>query len=146
MSKYNLDRFISAQIGVFDKALSEIKSGRKQTHWIWFIFPQIKDLGMSYNSQFYGIENLEEAKEYLSHPILGRRLVEISKELLKLNTNDPVAIFGEIDAMKLHSSITLFSLVKEAPDVFTKVLNKFFSGKLDEKTLKILNIQNNQNI
>lgn len=142
MKKYNLERFVLAQKDDFDIALKEIKSGKKISHWMWYIFPQLKGLGMSHYSQFYGIENLEEAIEYLHHPSLGSRLVDISKELLKLNTNNAVEIFGEIDAMKLQSSMTLFSLVEGAPDVFSKVLNKFFSGKLDKKTLKLLDIDN----
>ena len=126
--------FILAQTKKYDKALSEIKRGQKRTHWMWFIFPQLRALGMSDMALKYGIADLFEAKEYLAHPILGARLVEISAELLKLSVNDPEVIFGDIDALKLHSSMTLFSLVAEENSVFHKVLQKFYSGQPDPKT------------
>lgn len=143
MDRYNLNRFKEAQEKAYTQALSEIKQGRKQSHWMWFIFPQIAGLGMSATSRFYAISCLDEAKEYLADEILGSRLIEISSELLKLHTNDPVKIFGSIDAMKLQSSMTLFSLVDGAPDVFKQVLNKFYNGELDKKTINIIEKQNN---
>lgn len=149
MKKYNLERFVEAQneYGTYELALSEIKAGRKRSHWIWFIFPQLKGLGFSYNAQYYGIEDSNEAKKYLEHPVLGPRILEISEALLKLQENDPAVVMGgSPDDMKLKSSMTLFAAVSEAvseavstPDsVFHQVLEKFFGGKMDEKTLKIL--------
>ena len=145
----DLERFIEAQneYGTYELALSEIRAGRKRSHWIWFIFPQLEGLGSSYNAQYYGIEDSNEAKEYLEHPVLGPRLLEISEALLKLQENDPAVVMGgSPDDMKLKSSMTLFAAVSEAvseavstPDsVFHHVLEKFFGGKMDEKTLKIL--------
>ncbi len=145
MKKYNLERFIEAQneYETYETALSEIKAGRKRSHWIWFIFPQLKGLGFSYNAQYYGIEDSNEAKEYLEHPVLGPRLLEISEALLKLQENDPAVVMGgSPDDMKLKSSMTLFVAVSENGSVFHsvfhRVLEKFFGGKMDEKTLKII--------
>ena len=157
MKKYNLERFVKAQneYGTYELALSEIKAGRKRSHWIWFIFPQLKGLGSSYNAQYYGIEDSNEAKEYLEHPVLGPRLLEISEALLRLQENDPAVVMGgSPDDMKLKSSMTLFAAVSEAvsedvsedvsevasthDSVFHRVLEKFFGGKMDKKTLKII--------
>ena len=137
-----IERFVKAQDGVYIRALDEIKSGRKRTHWMWFIFPQIKGLGLSMTSNFYSIKNAEEAKEYLDHPLLGFRLREISQALLELNTDNPIEIFGSTDTMKLRSCITFFDDV-ESDSVFDKVLKKFFEKKKDDKTLKILADQKN---
>lgn len=136
-----LQRFIDAQKRDYEIALSEIKNGRKRSHWMWYIFPQIKGLGFSETSKFYGITNLKEAEEFLTHPVLGKRLVEISNELLNLPTNNAHAVFGSPDDIKLKSSMTLFSLVPNADAVFQKVLDKFFDGKKDEKTLNIAGIE-----
>jgi uncharacterized protein (DUF1810 family) len=136
----NLSRFIEAQEKSYSIALEEVKRGRKRSHWMWYIFPQLKGLGYSSTSKYYGIENIEEATEYLNHPILGTRLIEICEELLKLNTNDAYSIFGSPDYMKLKSSVTLFSQVENANPVFVSVLDKFFDGKLDDKTLNRLHI------
>ena len=136
---YDLERFTLAQEKDYKIALREIKAGRKKTHWIWYIFPQLKDLGYSYNAKFYGIENLDEAKNYLAHPVLGKRLIEISEELLNLPENNPVTVMnGEIDSMKLKSSMTLFAYISEKNSVFHKVLEKFFGGGFDENTIKII--------
>lgn len=132
-----LERFIHAQDDNYTRALEEIKSGKKRTHWMWFIFPQIKGLGLSMTSIFFSIKDAEEAKEYLKHPLLGQRLREISHALLELKTDNPAEIFGSTDAMKLRSCMTLFDVV-EPETVFDRVLMKFFDGKRDEKTLKIL--------
>lgn len=132
-----IERFVEAQNDVYIRALNEIKSGRKLTHWMWFIFPQIKGIGFSMRSVFFSIKDEEEAKEYLNHPLLGKRLREISNALLELNTVNPIEIFGGIDAKKLRSCMTLFDIV-EPESVFDEVLLKFFDGKRDEKTLKIL--------
>ena len=129
-----LDRFIKAQENTYLVALNEIKNGRKQSHWMWYIFPQIKGLGMSETSRYYGIDDEEEAKAYLDNEILGSRLREITSELLKLNIYNPVDIFGTIDAMKLKSSMTLFDYVSE-DKIFSQVLNKYYNGEIDEKTI-----------
>lgn len=132
----SLERFIDAQKDSYEDALFEIKQGRKRTHWMWYIFPQIKGLGKTSTSIYYSINSLEEAKDYLNHEVLGARLIEISKELLKLEINDPVSIFGSIDSLKLKSCMTLFFYVsKEA--IFYEVLEKFYDGTKDELTIDI---------
>lgn len=137
--KMTLERFIKAQDHTYEVALNEIKAGRKRSHWIWFIFPQMKDLGFSHMSQFYGIENIDEAREYLANPVLGTRLVEISEALLNLQENDPAVVMGgSPDDMKLQSSMTLFAAVSDDNSVFHRVLDKFFDGKKDTKTLELL--------
>ena len=132
-----IERFLQVQREAYNRALEEIESGRKRTHWMWYIFPQIKGLGFSRNSIFYSIKDAEEAKEYLEHPLLGRRLREISYALLALKTDNPSDVFGSTDTMKLRSCMTLFDYV-EPKSVFDKVLMKFYGGKRDERTLKIL--------
>ena len=138
--EYNLDRFLKAQELMYPWALREIKNGRKQTHWMWYIFPQLKMLGRSSTALYYGIDNLEEAKAYLEHPILGTRLREISSVLLALETNDPLAVMGYPDNLKLCSSMTLFSRVTDDDNqVFIDVLTKFFDGVADPYTINLLN-------
>lgn len=134
---YNLGRFLDAQEGVYPIALRELQEGRKRSHWIWYIFPQLKHLGHSYNAKFYGISGAEEAAAYLEHPILGQRLREVSKVILNLPDNDAVAVFGGIDAMKLLSSMTLFDHVSP-DDVFACVLDKYFDDRRDGLTNSIL--------
>ncbi|MBQ9389820.1 MAG: DUF1810 domain-containing protein [Synergistaceae bacterium] len=138
MKEYDLKRFVAPNTSDYDTALSEIKAGRKRSHWIWYIFPQLKGLGRSYNSEYYGIENAEEAREYLMHPLLGEHLREITAALLELEGNDPVKVMGSIDALKLKSSMTLFAAVSEEGSVFHRVLDKYFDGERDEMTLSIL--------
>lgn len=137
-SSENLQRFIDAQQSDYKIALSEIKSGRKRSHWMWYIFPQIQGLGFSETSRFYAINNIEEAEQFLRHPLLGKRLVDISNELLHLDENNARRIFGTPDNMKLKSSMTLFSSISATDAVFEKVLKKFFDGKKDDTTLAIL--------
>ena len=137
----DLDRFIKAQERDYPVALQEIKSGRKYSHWIWYIFPQIKGLGYSETAQFYAIEDVEEAKAYLNNEYLHNNLVEICQELLKLKSNDIVDIMGYPDNLKLCSSMTLFNFVAPDEDIFKKVLDKYYNGKLDTKTLEILSIK-----
>lgn len=132
-----IERFVQAQNEVYPRALKEIKSGGKQTHWMWFIFPQITGLGLSMTSILFSIKDVEEAKEYLKHPLLGQRLREISHALLELKADNATEVFGSTDAMKLRSCMTLFDVV-EPETVFDKVLMKFFDGIRDKKTLKIL--------
>ena len=136
--EYDLERFIDAQRSDYAVALAEIKSGRKQGHWMWYIFPQLLGLGYTSTSIFYSIKNLDEATDYLNHEILGKRLKEISSALLALETNDAHKVFGNPDDMKLRSSMTLFSLVPGTDKIFQSVLDKFFNGKPDEKTIRLL--------
>jgi uncharacterized protein (DUF1810 family) len=137
---YNLERFVEAQESDYAIALSEVKQGRKQSHWMWYIFPQVMGLGYTSTSIHYSIKDVDEAKAYLAHPVLGKRLIEISNALLHLETNDARKVFGNPDNAKLKSSMTLFSLVPGADNVFQKVLNKFFKGRKDEKTLQLLGV------
>lgn len=136
----SLERFIEAQERDYTIALSEIKNGRKRSHWMWYIFPQIEGLGYSAMSKYYSIKNLDEAAGYLQHPVLSKRLLETSNELLKLNETNAGKIFGSPDDMKLKSSMTLFASVPDADIVFQSVLDKFFDSAKDEVTLKKLNV------
>ena len=133
----NLQRFIDAQETSYEVALSEIKNGRKKSHWMWYIFPQIQGLGFSETSKFYAIKDINEAEEFLKHPLLGHRLVRLCNELLKLESDDANRIFGSPDDLKLKSSMTLFSSLNINP-VFQMVLEKFFNGTEDIKTLEII--------
>lgn len=136
--RYYLARFKNAQdFGVYEKALSEIRNGRKLSHWMWFIFPQIKGFGHSHNTQFYSIKCADEARQYLEDPVLGKRLREICGALLELPETDPARVFGTPDWMKLGSSMTLFDYVSPN-DVFDKVLAKYFSGSRDLKSITII--------
>jgi uncharacterized protein (DUF1810 family) len=137
--KKELNRFIKAQENTYEQALSEIKSGRKRSHWMWFIFPQYKGLGFSETAKYYSIEDVEEAKNYISHPILGNRLKQITVELLALDENNANKVFGSPDDLKLKSSMTLFSIIDTSEEnIFRKVLIKFFDGKSDSKTLDLI--------
>ncbi len=139
MSKYNLERFFPYHTNDYPRALREMRAGGKESHWIWYIFPQLKGLGTSGRSVTFGIEDADEAREYLAHPVLGHDLKEITSVLLELEDNDPVKVMGwEIDAVKLRSCMTLFAYVSEEGSVFERVLEKFFGGKKDKETLKIL--------
>jgi len=138
MVNNNLSRFLDAQNQTYLKALSEIKNGRKETHWMWYIFPQMKGLGQSETAKFYGITDLEEAKDYLNHPVLGKHLIEISEAVFDLEGKTAIQIFSSPDNMKLKSSMTLFSHIKNSNPIFSKVLEKYFEGKSDELTLELL--------
>ncbi len=133
----DLERFIKAQEESYEIALGEIKQGRKESHWMWYIFPQIKGLGHSSTAQYYAIQSRAEAEAYLCHPILSKRLLEISEELLNIESNDASAVFGYPDDLKLKSSMTLFSLISRKT-VFKRVLDKFFDGEIDERTVELL--------
>ena len=137
---YDLERFVSAQERDYLTALAEIRHGRKRSHWMWYIFPQLRGLGMSSTSYFYGIENLEEAKAFLDDPFLGKNLIEISEALLSLDNSDARSIMGSPDDLKLRSSMTLFSLAAPEEPVFKKVLEKFYLGIQDPATLRILGL------
>jgi uncharacterized protein (DUF1810 family) len=133
----DLERFTSAQdaSGTYAAALAELRRGRKRTHWMWFVFPQVEGLGRSATARHYALRGLDEARAYLAHPVLGPRLRECAEALTGLATSDPVEVLGPVDAQKLHSSMTLFH--RAAPDepVFGAVLEQYFGGDLDEGTL-----------
>lgn len=134
---FNLQRFLDAQSHYYEQALREVQDGLKRSHWIWFIFPQLAILGHSYNAKYYGISGYDEAEAYLKHPILGERLRTITKALLAHTDMDVVDIFGELDAMKVCSCMTLFYAVSPN-DVFQKVLDGFYKGQYDLKTLNYM--------
>lgn len=134
-----LIRFLEAQNQVYLKALSEIKEGKKNTHWMWYVFPQINGLGSSETAKYYGIKDMNEATAYLQHPILGKHLVEIAEAVLNLNGKTATQIFGTPDDLKLRSCMTLFANVKNTNPVFQKVLIKYFNGIPDELTLQLIN-------
>lgn len=137
MDSNSLNRFIKAQEYMYETALEEIKNGKKESHWIWYIFPQLRGLGYSPNAYTYGINGLEEAKAYLEHPILSVRLIEISKALLAHEEENIEDIMGDIDALKLRSSMTLFAILSEDNSVFHQVLDCFYNSEMDELTLKL---------
>ncbi|RBY88114.1 DUF1810 domain-containing protein [Blastococcus sp. TBT05-19] len=128
-----LQRFVDAQRDTYDQALSELRGGEKRTHWMWFVFPQIAGLGRSGMAQRFAIADLDEARAYLAHPVLGRRLVECARALTALDVDDPVAVMGSIDAVKLRSSMTLFARASDEP-VFREVLDHYFGGDEDDAT------------
>jgi len=138
-SNNDLMRFLDAQNKLYLTALSEIKKGKKETHWMWFIFPQIKGLGTSDTSNLYAIADLKEASEFLQHPILGKHLIEISELLLTFRRKSADGIFGDLDARKLRSSMTLFSMAENTNPIFQEVLEAFFSGESDPLTISIIN-------
>ena len=135
-----LDRFLDAQRDDYAAALAEVRRGRKTSHWMWYIFPQIAGLGQSSTARYYSIRDLEEAREYYAHPVLGQRLREISGALLELRGSDPVAVFGGIDSMKLKSSMTLFAVAAPDDPIFQQVLDKYYGGEQDALTLRILGV------
>lgn len=135
---YHLDRFLKAQEDSYDTALDELRAGRKRSHWIWFIFPQIAGLGHSPTSQYYAIKSLEEAIAYLAHPILGGRLHECLKALQTLEQTDANQVFGELDAVKFRSSLTLFAEADPADPIVEVALDRWFDGRKDERTLRLL--------
>ena len=133
----DVSRFIKAQENMYETALTEIHNGKKESHWIWFVLPQLQGLGHSYNSTYYGLNGLEEARLFLNHPILNAHLREIVDVLLSLPTNDPESIFGKLDALKLKSSMTLFDAVH--PNyIFAQILDKYFNGQRDSKSIKLI--------
>lgn len=135
---FHLNRFLEAQEHSYSAALSEIRSGRKKTHWMWFIFPQVAGLGFSSTSVFYAINSLDEARAYLAHPVLGNRLEACCKALLELKGLTAHEIFGSPDDLKLRSSMTLFARVSTRGSVFEQVLARHFGGKPDIHTLQLL--------
>lgn len=136
--KKSLDRFLIAQQNYYYDAYTELKAGKKRSHWMWFIFPQIRGLGYSDMAKYYAIESREEAENYITDPTLGHNLIEISTVLLEIKDNDAKKVMGEPDDRKLQSCMTLFSTVAPEIDVFENVLQKFYGGVKDSKTLEIL--------
>ena len=136
MSK-RIERFLEPQKTSYAVALNEVRNGRKVSHWMWYIFPQLRGLGQSTSAWYYGIEDLDEAKAYLEHPVLGQRLREITHAALDLSETDPMKIFGWPDNMKFRSCMTLFAQISE-DDLFARALEKFFAGQEDSMTLELL--------
>lgn len=139
-----LKRFLDAQNQVYLRALNEITNGQKMTHWMWYVFPQLRGLGSSETSNAYGIADIEEACLYMQHPILGTHLIAISNALMAINGKTAEEIFGHIDALKLRSCMTLFANVQMANPIFEKVLDKFFGGIPDKRTLEMIGKKSKQ--
>jgi uncharacterized protein (DUF1810 family) len=137
---YDLERFVTAQDsgGTYDRALGELRRGRKSSHWMWFVFPQVAGLGRSETARFYAVSGLAEAQAYVAHPVLGPRLRECASVLTELPVVDPVAVVGPVDAVKLRSSMTLFARADAAEPVYAAVLDQYFAGIPDESTLRLL--------
>ena len=136
---FDLERFLAAQDGgTYERVLAELRAGRKTSHWMWFVFPQLRGLGRSETARYYGLASLDEARAYLAHPVLGPRLRECADALLGLDGDDPVAVMGGVDALKLRSSMTLFARADPDDERFPAVLRKFYGGEEDEATLALL--------
>jgi uncharacterized protein (DUF1810 family) len=140
MTTHGLERFVSAQDagGTYEQALAELRQGRKTSHWMWFVFPQVAGLGRSPTAQFYALSGLAEAQAYVAHPVLGPRLRECATALTELPGSDPAAVLGPVDALKLRSSMTLFAEADPAEPVYAAVLDRYFAGAPDESTLQLL--------
>ena len=136
--EYNLNRFIKAQTGIYKTAVNELENGHKTSHWMWFIFPQLKGLGNSSMSIKYSISSLLEAEEYLKHPVLGSRIKECSRIIFTLDGHSAKQIFGSIDELKFRSSMTLFNYVQHNENIFELILDKYYKGLQDNRTLEIL--------
>jgi uncharacterized protein (DUF1810 family) len=137
---HDLSRFLEAQEGVHTRAIAEIRGGRKRSHWMWFVFPQLAGLGRSATSQRYSIRDLAEAKAYLDHPVLGARLRECAEAACGVKGRSALELFGSPDDLKLRSCATLFAQVSPHGSVFHRLLDKYFGGAPDEKTLRLLNL------
>ncbi len=138
---YNLQRFLEAQAMNYDDALGELKAGEKRSHWMWYVFPQYKGLGMSRMSQQYAIRSLDEARAYLEHPTLGDRLLECSETVLSIDDYSAFDILGSPDDMKLRSCATLFAVVSPPDSLFMQILDRFYQGEKDRQTLDLLGIE-----
>lgn len=138
---FDLSRFLTAQAPIFDTALEELRAGRKQSHWMWFIFPQLRGLGHSSMAEFYGIRSLDEARAYLAHPVLGPRLTLVTRTVQALKGRSLNAIFGSPDDMKFRSSMTLFSLAAGGTNPFGEALVRWCDGQADDATLSLLGIR-----
>ena len=135
---FDLQRFVTAQSPAWEDACAELREGRKQTHWMWFVFPQLAELGRSATAKFYGLSGADEARAYLAHPILGERLRTCCEILLQIHQRTAVEIFGTVDAMKLRSCLTLFAAVSPGEAVFAQCLQRYFGGESDPMTLSLL--------
>ena len=135
---FDLSRFTNAQEGIYDRVLAELARGQKRTHWMWYIFPQTDGLGHSTTSKHYAIGSVEEARQYLNHPVLGTRLLECAQAVLAIEGRSISEIFGYPDDLKLRSSMTLFACVGDSRCVFVGILDKYFGGERDSRTLAIL--------
>jgi uncharacterized protein (DUF1810 family) len=138
---YNLNRFVEAQHGSYERALSEINSGRKRSHWMWYVFPQLDGLGFSSTSKLYAIKNLDEARAYLEHPVLGPRLLACAEAVIRIDGRTASQIFGSPDDMKLKSCATLFACVSPGGSVFHQLLARYYGGGVDSKTLRLLGLE-----
>jgi uncharacterized protein (DUF1810 family) len=136
-AEFDLERFVRAQDDVYDDALAELKAGRKRTHWMWFVFPQLAGLGRTATAQRYAIASIDEARAHLAHPVLGARLTEAARALLTIEGRSAEQIFGFPDDLKLRSSMTLFARAAADPEVFQAVLDRYYDGP-DAKTIDLL--------
>jgi uncharacterized protein (DUF1810 family) len=137
---YGLSRFIEAQDADYAQALAEIRAGRKRSHWMWYVFPQFRGLGSSPTSLHYAIKSREEAEAYLSHPILGRRLVECAEAVLQIRDRSALELFSSPDDMKLRSSATLFASVSPEGSVFHRLIDQYFDGRRDDRTIELIQL------
>jgi uncharacterized protein (DUF1810 family) len=135
---FDLERFVDAQRHVYDQAIEELRAGRKRSHWMWFIFPQYEGLGSSETSRYFALKSLDEARAYLAHEILGRRLRECADAVLAVEGKSAHQIFGSPDDMKLRSSATLFAQIEPAASVFEELLDRYFDGLADPQTLRLI--------
>jgi uncharacterized protein (DUF1810 family) len=135
---HDLDRFVQAQEGDYERALSEVRAGRKRSHWMWYVFPQYDGLGFSPTSRRYSIKSVAEAEAYLAHPVLGPRLTECAEAALRVEGRSALEVFGPPDDMKLRSCATLFAHVSPAGSVFERLLSKYFDGECDDRTLRLI--------
>jgi len=136
--QFNLERFLNAQEGSYSVALSELAAGKKKSHWIWWVFPQIKGLGLSSTSETYGLTGLAEARAYLAHSLLNQRLKEAINAMVSHKSSSAASILGELDAFKFRSCLTLFSIADPSEKLFIDALNQFFNGEQDSRTIELL--------
>lgn len=137
---YNLNRFVQAQAGVYERVLAELRAGAKRSHWMWFIFPQLAGLGWSPTARLYAIQSLHEARAYLEHPVLGPRLRECAEEVLGVEGRSAHQIFGSPDDLKLRSCATLFAQVSPEGSVFHQLLDRYYEGEPDARTLDLIGV------
>lgn len=136
---FNLARFVAAQHDTFERALREVKAGQKQSHWMWYIYPQLRGLGSSPNAQYYGIAGLDEAAAYLTHDLLGPRLISMGEAVVSVEGRSAADIFGKPDDLKLRSCATLFAHVPSTDSIFQRIIDKYFNGQTDPQTIRLLN-------
>ncbi|MDQ0564034.1 uncharacterized protein (DUF1810 family) [Rhizobium mesoamericanum] len=139
---YNLERFVDAQNGAYEKALSELRAGHKRSHWMWFIFPQIAGLGSSYMAEKYALRSAEEAAAYLADPVLGSRLLRCVDAVLSIEGKSAHDVFGSPDDLKLRSSMTLFAAISDHGSPFHNVIDRLYRGEFDDRTIQLLNATN----